>query len=72
MLGKEVRITFLDHVIDDVEPVKCTVWGKVVKITSKYITISHWEVESDCKEVVENNREVCCIVRSTIMAIKEL
>lgn len=69
-INKIFQVTFYDHMSGDkkTEPLLCTVWGKLVKQTPKYITLLSWEAHED----EDDNNETFVIVMSTIEDVKIL
>ena len=66
LLGKAVRIRFLDHAEDANEPIVCVVWGMVVKETDESFTISCWDLPDVGDECRSLNSKIFIILKSTI------
>jgi hypothetical protein len=47
MTNKEVKVIFWDHVKDASFPIKCVLWGKVVKETNLYLVVCYWDIIDD-------------------------
>ena len=64
-----VEVTFEDHAISkkshDSKTV-CKARGRVLRITKKYIVLSHWEIHDRDPEVKKQNDKVIRILRSTV------
>ena len=72
LVGKEFKITFLDHVEDSDEPIICVVYGVCIRNTYKAITLACWELQGEDEETTINNRKSYTIVKSAITETKEI
>lgn len=68
-LGSIYHIVFLDHVAGGDEPYLCEVFGRLLNDTPNSITIGSWTIVDDLSD---ENREVFCILKSTIQKKKLL
>jgi len=66
------KITFLDHAIGDKGVVTCIVVGWVIEQDKEQVTLSYWIVETDDKELRDNNLEPVSIIKSTILKIRQI
>ena len=64
-----VEVTFEDHAISkkthDGKTV-CKARGRVLRVTKKYIVLSHWEILDPDPQIKKQNDEVIRILRSTV------
>lgn len=71
--GAWYRVRFLDHCIAEKEElVTCRVYGWLVSQDKERVTISTWEIETDDKELRDNNKELINIIRSSITEIRKV
>lgn len=80
--GDLVEVEFWDHSYEyrgtkktpeDQEPMRHVVWGKVVSITKKLLTVCHWEhLNGEDKEHCEMNSEYSRILIRDVIHIKPL
>ena len=72
VLGDIVHLEFLDHCyrqgVDAEGPIKCEVFGRVVRITPKWFTIASWQEVG----VLDGNTESFLILRSTLLKVAVL
>jgi len=68
-VGDIVSVKFWDHCQDSLDPVSCTVWGKVVHTTPLSVSIICWEVEDEEGQVGYNNT-IFTILLSCIIKVK--
>lgn len=69
-LEKMYHIKFWDHCIGIKEAMECEVVGWCIKNTDKYVVLTHWKVNNDDKDIVEDNHEPVTIVKSCIIKSK--
>ena len=66
-----VEVSFLDHKMGtDIDaPSACAVWGRLVRVESDCIVVTHWQTyDGDIQDANENT----VIVRSTITGMRTL
>jgi hypothetical protein len=61
-----VQVTFLDHCQGSRSPVKCKVYGRLIKVTPKKLVVRCWNAKG------VHNCEEFCVVASTVTDIKYL
>ena len=66
-----VAVTFLDHVKGGSEPMRFTLYGRVVTFGNRAIEIGSW-VHSNQRKKCDHNCETYTILRSCIEEIVEL
>jgi len=64
--GVAYEVIFWDHIRDDSAPILCRVYGVIVKDMEQYITVAWWTVTHKDDDVVESNRELVTLLKSTI------
>lgn len=71
LLGKLVVAKFLDHSAFTKELCTCQVVGWVVEVGDKHIAVAWWDLlEEEDEEVLDDNREYCSIIISTIEELR--
>jgi oligoendopeptidase F len=65
--GDVIRLTFWDHVQNSSNLLKCSVYGKVLKVGQKKVVVESWTCHAKDKATVETNSERFAIIRSTIV-----
>lgn len=77
LIGKDVKVTFLDHAKDDTKPCKCTVRGIIKDIVEKEngkaLLIVYWDLP-DPEDIADRaeNQETLVILSSTIIELEEV
>jgi len=66
VIGDVIEVQFVDHVEDSHRLMHTTVWGRVIKISSKRLVVRSWEAEG------KHNCKDWAIVRSTIESVSVL
>ena len=70
---KPYEITFYDHFIDETKKeVICKTVGYFLEKDKNYLHFSYWIVNTDDKELFENNLEKFSVLRSTINKSKKV
>lgn len=75
--GDIVKVTFLDHVEDGLEPLRCQVVGRLVSkggIFNKrrYMVLESWFLDEVSRETQEANRKTWTILISTVESVVRL
>lgn len=70
LIGKEVKLVFLDHVKDSDRLILCEIWGRVVGETEEQINIAVWDLPECDAESRYHNQERYTIIKSAIKEIK--
>lgn len=68
ILGRDIKITFLDHVEDDDKLLECIVWGEVVKDDPDSYTVMSWRANDP--DIEESDNKIFTIAKSTISKIE--
>lgn len=72
MIGNYYKIKFLDHAKDTLKPVVCICYGKLLVEEETHYGFCWWDIEDEDEEVVNNNREIFCIVKSAVIEMVKL
>lgn len=72
LIGKEVRITFLDHVEDGTKTMMCEVWGRVMGDDKNTLTIRSWDLPQEDEATRNANAKDWAIVKKCIQETKIL
>jgi hypothetical protein len=64
--GHHYILEFYDHGIGVTEPIRCQVSGWIVSDHKDFVKLTTWLVQSDDKEVVDNNLELVIILKTAI------
>jgi hypothetical protein len=65
-------LKFYDHGVNVKNEIICEVVGWVIEDHPKRVVLSHWQVVSSDKDVVENNHEYTTIIKSCIIKRRKL
>ena len=65
-IGSVLEVRFMDHVEDGHKLLPCTVWGRLIKVTSKALVVRSWEADG------RHNSKDWAIARSTVRSLHVL
>lgn len=71
-IGGVYQIVFYDHCVGGSDPIECEVFGRVLKQTDKFVSLSWWNVINGDEATTENNREMVNLIKSTILTKKKV
>jgi hypothetical protein len=71
LIGKLVKVAFMDHAIGTKSSILCTAIGQVVKVDKRDIVLRYWHCTDDSMDNDHNNEHIV-IVKSTVLEIKVL
>lgn len=67
-----VQVEFLDHCEGGAAPLGCRVFGRLVEITPKYLTVRYWETLAETAVTRRMNDENYVIVRAAVQRVTVL
>lgn len=70
LLGKEVKLTFLDHVMGADHLILCEIWGRIVGETKDQYNVAVWDLPDSSDESRFHNQERFTIIKKAIKSIK--
>lgn len=70
-IGKAISLDFEDHTLGD-GPALCRIYGKLSRVTNKYLYVVYWQILKEDKETTKANEEVATILRRAVVNISEL
>ena len=65
------KVKFYDHALGD-SPAIMNVVGWLISEDDKFVTLSHWLMDTECPDEQRNNMEFSCILKSCIIKKKLL
>ena len=72
-VGWIVHVCFDDHCEDGEQPIRFDVWGRVAKVTRKYVVIVCWGYDDASMDLNDDsNIKRYTILRSAIVSIRKL